>query len=120
MVVLSKDVKQSKSEINFINKELKQSKSKVTCLSEDQQQSRNEVNCLREELKQSKNEVSCLSDNLKQSLNAFSNIENMCNDLQATVNSLKEKANSNLTSQQNVMLEKDLLMPQLGEYSFMQ
>ena len=91
---INKDVKQSKNEINSINNELK----KVHYLGEDLEQNKSKINCLSEELEQNKKKVTHLS-------NSLFNMENTCNMLQATVESLKEKSDSNLTSQQNITLE---------------
>ena len=64
-VILNKDVKQNKKEINSINTELR----KVNYLSEDLEQSKNKVNCLSKHLEQSKNKANCLSEELEQSKN---------------------------------------------------
>ena len=59
-------------------------------------------------LEQNKEKVTRLSDFLF-------NMENTCNMLQATVESLKAKSDSNLTSQQNVTLENESLSLPSGQ-----
>ena len=70
----------------------------MNCLGVELDQNKNKIIYLSEELVQNKEKVTSLS-------NSLFNMEYTCNMLQSTVESLKEKSDSNLTSQQNVTLE---------------